>query len=72
MQWILRTFIDWGIHPPTIYFSPYRKEAMMIEPTETESKESLDYFIDAMKIALLAKTDPQSLHQAPIVLLLAV
>jgi glycine dehydrogenase subunit 2 len=64
---IAKALIDWGIHPPTIYFPLIVKEAMMIEPTETESKESLDYFIDAMKkIALLAKTDPQSLHQAPI------
>jgi glycine dehydrogenase subunit 2 len=64
---IAKALIDRGIHPMTIYFPLIVKEAMMIEPTETESKETLDLFIDAMKeIALLAKTDPKSLQRAPI------
>ncbi|HEX3020465.1 MAG TPA: aminomethyl-transferring glycine dehydrogenase subunit GcvPB, partial [Chitinispirillaceae bacterium] len=64
---IAKSLIDRGIHPPTVYFPLIVKEAMMVEPTETESKETLDQFIDAMKeIALLAQNDPQSLHNAPI------
>lgn len=45
---IAKRLIDYGIHPPTIYFPLIVKEALMVEPTETESKETLDYFIDTM------------------------
>ncbi len=46
---IAKRLIDYGIHPPTIYFPLIIKEALMVEPTETESKETLDYFIRVMK-----------------------
>ncbi|MFA5424100.1 MAG: aminomethyl-transferring glycine dehydrogenase subunit GcvPB [Phycisphaerae bacterium] len=64
---IAKALIDRGFHPPTIYFPTIVKEAMMIEPTETESKETLDEFIEAMiEIAKLAKTDPEKLKEAPV------
>jgi len=63
---IAKALIDRGFHPPTVYFPAIVKEAMMIEPTETESKETLDAFIEAMiEIAELAGTDPEQLRQAP-------
>ena len=63
---IAKTLIDLGFHPPTIYFPLIVKEAMMIEPTETESKETLDAFIGAMKrIARMAEETPDSLHGTP-------
>jgi len=64
---IAKALIDRGFHPPTVYFPIIVKEAMMIEPTETESKETLDAFIDAMiDIAQLAENAPQKLKSAPI------
>ncbi|MHC4564011.1 MAG: aminomethyl-transferring glycine dehydrogenase subunit GcvPB, partial [Planctomycetota bacterium] len=64
---IAKALIDRGFHPPTVYFPTIVKEAMMIEPTETESKESLDAFIDAMiEIAELADKDPEKLKAAPV------
>jgi len=64
---IAKYLIDQGFHPPTIYFPLIVKEAMMIEPTETESKETLDAFIEVMiQAAKLAKTDPDRLRLAPI------
>lgn len=64
---VAKALIDRGFHPPTIYFPLIVKEALMIEPTETEGKESLDAFIAAMlEIARAARTDPQSLHAAPV------
>jgi glycine dehydrogenase subunit 2 len=58
--------IDKGFHPPTVYFPTIVKEAMMIEPTETESKETLDSFVDAMiQIAVQAENEPEKLKQAP-------
>ncbi|MCF7916330.1 MAG: aminomethyl-transferring glycine dehydrogenase subunit GcvPB [Candidatus Omnitrophica bacterium] len=63
---IAKYLIQEGIHPPTIYFPLIVKEAMMIEPTETESKKTLDQFIQIMKkAAKLAKESPQTLQQAP-------
>ncbi len=63
---IAKYLIDKGFHPPTIYFPTVVKEALMIEPTETESKETLDRFISAMiEIANLAKERPQALKDAP-------
>ena len=59
--------IDYGYHPPTVYFPLTIKESIMIEPTETESKETIDGFIDAMiAIAERAKSDPESLRAAPV------
>lgn len=53
-----KRLLDFGVHPPTIYFPLNVEEGMMIEPTETESKETLDYFIDAMiQIADETKND---------------
>lgn len=64
---IAKYLIDMGYHPPTIYFPLIVKEAIMIEPTETESKEMLDEFLDAMiTIARLAETDPQAVKSAPL------
>ncbi|MFA5039044.1 MAG: aminomethyl-transferring glycine dehydrogenase subunit GcvPB [Candidatus Omnitrophota bacterium] len=64
---IAKYLIDCGIHPPTIYFPLIVKEALMIEPTETESKETLDFFIDAMaRAAQLAKENPAVLKSAPV------
>lgn len=64
---IAKALIDRGFHPPTVYFPLIVKEAVMIEPTETESRETLDTFIEAMKeIARAAETDPQSLKNAPV------
>lgn len=59
--------LDRGFHPPTIYFPLIVPEAIMIEPTETESKETMDAFIDAMlDIARQAKENPDALHAAPV------
>ena len=63
---IAKRLMDYGFHPPTIYFPLIVKEALMIEPTETESKETLDEFADAMiKIAEEAKTNPDIIKEAP-------
>ncbi|MDD5505125.1 MAG: aminomethyl-transferring glycine dehydrogenase subunit GcvPB, partial [Candidatus Omnitrophica bacterium] len=64
---IAKYLIDKGFHPPTIYFPLAVKEAIMIEPTETESKETLDMFIEAMiEAARLAETDPEKLRKSPV------
>ena len=64
---VAKGVIDEGFHPPTIYFPLIVKEALMIEPTETESKETLDAFIAAMKtIARRARENPAPLHDAPV------
>jgi glycine dehydrogenase subunit 2 len=58
--------LDFGFHPPTIYFPLVVEEALMIEPTETESKATLDEFIEALKaIAREAEENPEILHSAP-------
>jgi len=63
---VAKRLIDYGIHPPTIYFPLIVREALMIEPTETEGKASLDAFADAMeRIAGEAATDPDLLRSAP-------
>ena len=63
---IAKAIIDRGMHPPTVYFPQNVPEALMIEPTETESKETLDEFIEAMlEIADLAESDPESLKACP-------
>jgi glycine dehydrogenase subunit 2 len=64
---IAKALIDRGFHPPTVYFPITVHESIMIEPTETESKETLDAFIDAMiEIAGLAETAPEKLKAAPV------
>lgn len=64
---IAKMLIDSGFHPPTVYFPLIVKEALMIEPTETENKETLDSFIAAMKsVADLAKGAPEKLRAAPV------
>ena len=64
---IAKALIDEGFHPPTTYFPLIVKEALMIEPTETESKETMDAFIEAMKlIAKKAEQSPEDLLAAPI------
>ncbi len=63
---IAKRLLDFGYHPPTVYFPLIVKEALMIEPTETESKETLDEFIDAMiQIAREAETEPEKVKGAP-------
>ena len=63
---IAKGLLDNGIHPPTMYFPLIVHEALMVEPTETESKETLDEAIEVFRrLYETAKTDPQSLHEAP-------
>jgi glycine dehydrogenase subunit 2 len=63
---IAKRLIDYGYHPPTIYFPLVVDEALMIEPTESETKETLDAFCDAMlAIAREAETEPELLRSAP-------
>jgi glycine dehydrogenase subunit 2 len=64
---IAKYLIDQGFHPPTIYFPLIVNEALMIEPTETESKETIDAFIETMiEIARLAEEDPNKIKLAPV------
>lgn len=64
---IAKGLIDEGIHPPTMYFPLIVPEALMIEPTETESKAELDRLIEVMNaIAEKAEKNPQALHDAPV------
>ena len=61
-----KRLIDYGFHPPTNYFPLIVPECFMIEPTETETKETLDSFCDALiTICGEAVTDPDALHNAP-------
>ena len=63
---VAKRLLDFGFHAPTIYFPLLFHQAIMIEPTETESKETLDAFIEVMrKIAAEAAEDPNILHDAP-------
>ncbi len=64
---IAKSLIDRGIHPPTMYFPLIVHEALMFEPTETESRETLDQAAQTLcELAELAKTQPEQLHQAPV------
>ncbi|MSQ36708.1 MAG: glycine dehydrogenase subunit 2 [Chloroflexi bacterium] len=64
---VAKALIDEGFHPPTVYFPLSVPEAMMIEPTETEPKETLDAFADALlRIAALVRTDPAAVRAAPL------
>ena len=60
---IAKRLLDYGLHPPTIYFPLIVKEALMIEPTETESKEDLDKYIDAL--VKIANEDSETVKRAP-------
>ncbi|MXQ55097.1 aminomethyl-transferring glycine dehydrogenase subunit GcvPB [Shimazuella alba] len=63
---IAKRLLDFGVHPPTIYFPLIVEECLMIEPTETESKETLDHFIETMiQIANEAKETPEVIQEAP-------
>jgi glycine dehydrogenase subunit 2 len=63
---VAKRLIDYGFHPPTNYFPLIVHDALMIEPTETESKETLDAFADALaRIAEEARTNPDLLRSAP-------
>jgi glycine dehydrogenase subunit 2 len=63
---IAKRLMDFGFHPPTIYFPLIVPEAIMIEPTETESRQTLDAFADALiQIAAEARSNPELLHSAP-------
>jgi glycine cleavage system P protein (glycine dehydrogenase) subunit 2 len=63
---VAKRLMDFGIHPPTIYFPLVVAEALMIEPTETEPKERLDEFVDAMlRIAREAAEEPETVKGAP-------
>ena len=63
---VAKRLLDYGFHAPTIYFPLLFHQALMIEPTETESKETIDAFIAVMrKIAAEAAEDPTILHEAP-------
>jgi glycine dehydrogenase subunit 2 len=64
---VAKRLIDYGFHPPTVYFPLIVQEALMIEPTETESMNTLDAFADALlEIVEEAREDPDLLHQAPL------
>ena len=60
---VAKRLLDYGLHPPTIYFPLIVKEALMIEPTECESKQDLDKYIDAL--VKIAKEDPETVRNAP-------
>lgn len=61
-----KRLMDYGFHPPTVYFPLVVDGAIMVEPTETESKEDLDQYIEAFKAVVNeAKADPDLLHEAP-------
>jgi glycine dehydrogenase subunit 2 len=63
---VAKRLIDHGFHPPTIYFPLIVPEALMIEPTETEAKETLDEFVEAMlAIVREAEEEPERLKDAP-------
>jgi len=63
---IAKRLLDYGFHPPTIYFPLLVDEALMFEPTETETRESLDELAEAIESILTeAESDPEILHRAP-------
>ena len=63
---IAKRLLDYGVHPPTVYFPLIIDEAIMIEPTETESLETLDHFVEIMiKVKEEGEKDPELLHNAP-------
>ena len=66
---VAKRLLDHGVHPPTTYFPLIVDEALMVEPTETESKDALDRLIGAFRsVADEAKEDPALLREAPVTL----
>ena len=64
---IAKGLIDRGIHPPTVYFPLIVHEALMVEPTETENRETLDHFVEVMtELVRQAGEDPEALKRAPV------
>ncbi len=64
---VVKRLLDYGLHAPTVYFPLIVEEALMIEPVETESKETLDRFAAALAaIAGEAERSPEKLHEAPV------
>ena len=64
---VAKRLLDYGMHPPTTYFPLIVDEALMIEPTETESREDLDRMVDAFRrIVKEARDDPETLREAPV------
>ena len=64
---VAKRMIDLGFHPSTVYFPLVVDEAMMVEPTETETKETLEAFAEALRrTAAEARTSPELLHEAPV------
>ena len=63
---VAKRLLDYGFHPPTIYFPLLVDEALMVEPTETETRESLDQLAEAFDAILAeAEDDPDTLREAP-------
>jgi glycine dehydrogenase subunit 2 len=63
---LAKRLLDFGFHPPTVYFPLLVEEALMVEPTETETKETLDAFAEAIaEILLEAKGNPEIAREAP-------
>ena len=63
---VAKSLLDYGIHPPTVYFPLIVKEALMVEPTETEGIETLDNFVSVLEeIISSAHDDPEKHHHAP-------
>jgi glycine dehydrogenase subunit 2 len=60
---VAKGLLDYGMHAPTVYFPLIVPEALMIEPTETESRETLEAFAQALRE--IAEADPDQLHEAP-------
>jgi glycine dehydrogenase subunit 2 len=64
---IVKALMDEGFHAPTVYFPLIVEEALMVEPTETHSMQTMDALADALlSIAETAANDPESLHAAPV------
>ena len=63
---LAKRLLDHGVHPPTVYFPLIVDEALMVEPTETETKETLDHFAEIIaEILREAREDPAIAHGAP-------
>ena len=64
---LAKGMIDRGIHPPTVYFPLNVPQAFMVEPTESEDRDTLDHFVQVVEeLFKLAKNDPDQLHKAPV------
>ena len=64
---IAKALLDNGIHPPTMYFPLIVEEALMVEPTETETRETLDHAIEVFRsIYIQAQEHPEQMHELPL------